>query len=397
VQENILSPRFGGVIIGGIHDHISGCFLLTHKDKKILLDDASHILSAIQYKGKVPDHFEETGKKYISGKKIFSTLLPDDLNLEYRAKTCLNCEVCTAPKCPYDAHVIIKKGVLIQGTIDENSIGAFKGRIIDRIIRDHGVDAGRDFIDNVTRLGINSITLFGFTTSIEDEDIPEEAKRQIAEGLDKAMKKIRGLVKAYENDELESLPGRSLEETLEMEIMRVTGRARDMAGEIAGKHLGLNNSAVIMAKSGARGSMLNLSQMSGCVGQQAVRGERIHRGYQYRTLPHFKKHDLGARAKGFVASSYKIGLSPTEYFFHSMGGREGLVDTAVRTSRSGYMQRRLINALEDVKVENDGTVRHSGGQIIQFIYGEDGIDPAGSLSGIAVDIDRIITDIKEGN
>ena len=239
--------------------------------------------------------------------------------------------------------------------------------------------------------------MFGFTTSIEDEDIPEQAKKQIAEGLDKAMKKIRGLVKAYENDELESLPGRSLEETLEMEIMRVTGRARDMAGEIAGRHLGLNNSAVIMAKSGARGSMLNLSQMSGCVGQQAVRGERIHRGYQYRTLPHFKKHDLGARAKGFVASSYKIGLSPTEYFFHSMGGREGLVDTAVRTSRSGYMQRRLINALEDVKVENDGTVRHSGGQIIQFIYGEDGVDPARSLSGTAVDIDRIVTDIKEGN
>jgi DNA-directed RNA polymerase subunit A' len=370
---------------------------LTHKDKKILLDDASHILASIGYKGKLPDHIEENGKKYTTGKIIFSSLLPDDLNLEYRAKTCLNCEVCTAPKCPYDAHVIIKKGVLKQGTIDENSIGAFKGKIIDRIIRDHGVDAGRHFIDNVTRMGISSITLFGFTTSIEDEDIPEEAKRQIADGLDKAMKKIRGLVKAYENDELESLPGRSLEETLEMEIMRVTGRARDLAGEIAGKHLGLNNSAVIMAKSGARGSMLNLSQMSGCVGQQAVRGERIHRGYQYRTLPHFKKHDLGARAKGFVASSYKTGLSPTEYFFHSMGGREGLVDTAVRTSRSGYMQRRLINALEDVKVENDGTVRHSGGQIIQFIYGEDGVDPARSLSGNAVDIDRIITDIKEGN
>ena len=287
--------------------------------------------------------------------------------------------------------------ILKQGTIDENSIGAFKGRVLDRIIRDHGMDAGRSFIDNVTRMGVAAITIFGFTTAIDDEDIPEEAKRQIQEGLEKAMKKISGLVKAYENEELESLPGRSIEETLEMEIMRVTGRARDLAGEIAGKHLGLNNSAVIMAKSGARGSMLNLSQMSGCVGQQAVRGERIHRGYQYRTLPHFKKGDLGAFAKGFVASSYKTGLTPTEYFFHSMGGREGLVDTAVRTSRSGYMQRRLINALEDVKVENDGTVRHSGGQIIQFKYGEDGIDPARSLNGNAVDINRIITDIKEGN
>jgi DNA-directed RNA polymerase subunit A' len=396
VQENILSPRFGGAIIGGIHDHISGCFLLTHKNRKIPIDYASHILAAVKYRGNLPKETEEKDKKYVSGKDIFSVLLPDDLNLEYRAKTCLNCEVCTAPKCPYDAHVIVKKGKLIQGTIDENSIGAFKGRILDRIMRDHGMDAGREFIDNVTRMGIAAITYFGFTTSIDDEDIPDEAKRQISEGLDKAMKKISSLVKAYENEELESLPGRSLEETLEMEIMRVTGRARDMAGEIAGKHLGLNNSAVIMAKSGARGSMLNLSQMSGCVGQQAVRGERIHRGYQYRTLPHFKKHDLGASAKGFVASSYKIGLTPTEYFFHSMGGREGLVDTAVRTSRSGYMQRRLINALEDVKVENDGTVRHSGGQIIQFVYGEDGVDPARSFNGKAVDVNRIIRDVKEG-
>lgn len=396
VQQNILSPRFGGAIIGGIHDHITGCFLLTHKERKIPIDDASHILSSIKYEGKIPKIIEENKKRYISGKEIFSALLPDDLNLEFRAKTCLNCEVCTAPKCIHDAHVIIKNGDLKQGTIDENGIGAFKGKILDRIIRDHGMDAGRDFIDNVTMLGISSITLFGFTTAIDDEDIPYEARTQIEEGLEKAMNKIKGLVKAYENEELESLPGRSLEETLEMEIMRVTGRARDMAGEIAGRHLGLNNSAVIMAKSGARGSMLNLSQMSGCVGQQAVRGERIHRGYQYRTLPHFKKGDLGAKAKGFVASSYKTGLTPTEYFFHSMGGREGLVDTAVRTSRSGYMQRRLINALEDVKVENDGTVRHSGGQIIQFLYGEDGVDPARSTNGAAVDVKRIITDVKEG-
>jgi DNA-directed RNA polymerase subunit A' len=180
-----------------------------------------------------------------------------------------------------------------------------------------------------------------------------------------------------------------------MEIMRVTGRARDMAGEIASKYLGLNNSAVIMAKSGARGSMLNLSQMSGCVGQQAVRGERISRGYKYRTLPHFKKGDLGASAKGFVANSYKSGLNPTEYFFHSMGGREGLVDTAVRTSRSGYMQRRLVNALEDLKVESDGTVRHTGGEIIQFRYGEDGVDPTRSTAGKAVDLDRIIYDVKQ--
>ena len=125
--------------------------------------------------------------------------------------------------------------------------------------------------------------------------------------------------------------------------------------------------------------MLNLSQMAGCIGQQAVRGERLSSGYWKRTLPHFQKGDLGAKAKGFVINSYKSGLTPTEFFFHSMGGREGLVDTAVRTSRSGYMQRRLINALEDLKLKQDGTVRNTADSIIQFQYGEDGVDPCRSV------------------
>lgn len=184
-----------------------------------------------------------------------------------------------------------------------------------------------------------------------------------------------------------------MEETLEVEVMRVLGNARDEAGRIAGRHLGMNNSAVIMARSGARGSMLNLSQMAGCIGQQAVRGERLNRGYWNRTLPHFAKGDLGAAAKGFVTNSYKSGLKPTEFFFHSMGGREGLVDTAVRTSRSGYMQRRLISALEDLKMKQDGTVRNTADTIIQFQYGEDGVDPSRAFQGDAFDIDDVLDEV----
>jgi DNA-directed RNA polymerase subunit A' len=133
--------------------------------------------------------------------------------------------------------------------------------------------------------------------------------------------------------------------------------------------------------------------MAGCVGQQAVRGERLSRGYWNRTLPHFTKGDLGAYAKGFVSNSYKTGLSPTEFFFHAMGGREGLVDTAVRTSRSGYMQRRLISALEDLKLMGDGTVRNTADTIIQFEYGEDGADPARSVQGKAIDLDDLFAEV----
>ncbi|MCS7131934.1 MAG: DNA-directed RNA polymerase subunit A', partial [Hadesarchaea archaeon] len=185
-------------------------------------------------------------------------------------------------------------------------------------------------------------------------------------------------------------PGRSLRETLEMRIMEVLAESRDKAGEIAEKYLGLNNCAVIMARTGARGSMLNLTQMAACVGQQSVRGERLSRGYRGRTLPHYKSGDLGAEARGFISSSYKRGLNPLEFFFHAMGGREGLVDTAVRTAQSGYMQRRLINALQDLRIEYDGTVRDDRGAIVQFIYGEDGVDPARSDRGKAVNVEKVI-------
>ena len=187
-----------------------------------------------------------------------------------------------------------------------------------------------------------------------------------------------------------------MRETLEVKVKAKLEEARTEAGRVAGTkdgNINMQNPAVIMAKSGARGSMLNLSQMAGCVGQQTVRGDRLARGYQDRTLPHFKKNDLGAFARGFVANSYKSGLRPTEFFFHAMGGREGLVDTAVRTSRSGYMQRRLISALEDLKLTSDGSVRNTVGTIIQFKYGEDGTDPARAVGGKVIDYDDLFIEV----
>ena len=145
-----------------------------------------------------------------------------------------------------------------------------------------------------------------------------------------------------------------------------------------------------MADSGARGSMLNLTQMAGCVGQQAVRGERINRGYENRTLSHFEEDDLSADARGFVRHSYKEGLDPKEFFFHAMGGREGLVDTAVRTSKSGYLQRRLINALQELEAQYDGTVRNAEDDIVQFEYGEDGVDPMKMPKEGTVDVESIV-------
>ncbi len=389
VQENILSPRFGGPVIGGIHDYISGSFFLTHKNPLFTKAEASIIMSRV---GQVdwPDPVEVDGEEFWSGKDLFSISIPDGLNLTYKSSICQNCDSCKKKDCDIDAYVKIRDGKLLYGTMDEKALGAFKGKILDKTARTMGSDEARKFLEMSTKMAVSAIMIHGFSTSIDDEDIPMDARMQILESLDQATKKVRGYVDAYNDGTLEAMPGRSLAETLEVEAMRVLGKARDDAGKIASKYLGLENSAVVMARSGARGSMLNLSQMAGCIGQQAVRGGRLSRGYQDRTLPHFQKGDLGAAAKGFVKNCYKTGLAPTEYFFHSMGGREGLVDTAVRTSRSGYMQRRLINALEDLKVTHDGSVRNTAGTIIQFKFGEDGVDPSRGIDGKAADIDDII-------
>ncbi len=395
VQQHILSPRFGGPIIGGIHDHISGLYLLTRGERLFTREEVMTLIRPLNVKELPPPKYVKDGKEYWTGKQIFSLILPD-ITLEFRAEICQGCDECRKEECPYDAYVIIRNGELVKGTIDEKAVGAFKGIVIDEIVRKFGNDRAKEFIDQMTHLAIRAIMLSGFTIGIDDEDIPEEAIEQIKEVIRKAEERVEELIKAYREGNLEPMPGRSLEETLEMMIMRELGRARDQAGKIAGRYLGMDNPAVIMAVSGARGSMLNLTQMAACIGQQSVRGERINRGYTYsnRTLPHFKPGDLGAKARGFVESSYKRGLNPVEFFFHAMGGREGLVDTAVRTSQSGYLQRRLINALQDLKVEYDGTVKEqTSGTIVQFRYGEDGVDPMKSFRGKAVDIDRIVKEV----
>ena len=421
VQEHILSPRFGGPIIGAIHDHISGAYLLTREGVEFTEEEALQIirkshLAIPPFKsghwilkhdpefGEESFIFKDKGEKW-TGKELFSLLLPNDLNLSYSAEI---------SKCPVvypveDATVVIKNGILEQGVIDESAYGSFSGKILDKIVKEYGPGRAKEFLDRSTDLAICGIMKTGITTSLNDEEIPQEAQDRINEHLDKKMAEVDMLVESYEEGYLQALPGRSLEETLEMRIMQVLGEARDMSGSIAENYLtmgkqypedpydhvmAVENHSVVMARTGARASMLNLTQITACVGQQAVRGGRIERGYLNRTLPHFKKGELGAKAKGFVHSSYKSGLDPIEFFFHAMGGREGLVDTAIRTAQSGYMQRRLVNALQDLQVKPSGLVTDNQGNVIQTMFGEDGVDPAKSDFGKPADLNKLIDEIK---
>jgi len=380
VQEQMLSPKMGENIIGAIQDHISGTYLLTHTNPQFNETQALDLLRATRI-DELPaaDGVDDDGEEYWTGQTLFSELLPDDLDLEFTSSA--------------GDTVVIENGQMLEGTIDEDAVGAFGGEIVDTIAKVYSKTRARIFINEVSALAMRSIMHFGFSIAIDDESISPEAEEQIDEAIQNAYERVQELIETYEAGDLESLPGRTVDETLEMKIMSTLGKARDTAGDIAEDHFGDDNPAVIMAESGARGSMLNLTQMAGCVGQQAVRGERINRGYEDRTLSHFKPDDLSAEAHGFVEASYRNGLSPKEFFFHAMGGREGLVDTAVRTSKSGYLQRRLINALSELETQYDGTVRDTSDTIVQFEFGEDGTSPvevSSSQEGPAVDVDDIV-------
>ncbi len=410
VQEHILSPRFGGPILGGIQDFISSVFQFTSKDSVFTKKETLKLLYAADI-FKMHTHFsfedlepvQTDPEPLYSGKQIFSTLFPDDLNIRVRSKFCKKCyrkegEECKEKDCDYDAYVMIKNGQLISGTIDENSFGAMQSNsILQRIIKDHGNARGREFLDSATKMLLYVIRKNGMTMGLDEVYVKGDAYKSIEDELARAEKECDNLIQAFYNNDttiLRRAPGRSMRETLELRIRQVLAEARNKTMDLAADFIGDEAHSVIMTKSGARGNILNLGQMSAVVGQQAIRGERINRGYSYRTLPHFKINDLTPKARGFVASSYRNGLKPAEFFFHSMGGREGLVDTAVRTSTSGYMQRRLVNALQDMVVENDGTVRNADKNIIQFEFGDDGINPQNTDHGDAVNLDVLLLKAK---
>tara|TARA_Y100001960_G_scaffold330651_1_gene425260 strand:+ start:1 stop:1701 length:1701 start_codon:yes stop_codon:yes gene_type:complete len=385
VQEHIITPRYGGSVIGGIHDHISGAYLLTHGDRILPKNLVMEILGSIGWVGDLPEEVQENGMVGYRGADVLSLIVPAGFNLQYTSRS--------------GDEVRVSEGD-IRGTIDKRGIGAEDGRLLDAVVQTHGSDSGAEFLNRMTKMTIAICSAMGFTTGIDDEDLPLSAKERISEINALASEEVDAELEKFGKDgrRYESRPGRTPIETLEENILGILDRGKADSGEVAKEHLGSDNPAVMMAVSGARGSMDNLAMMAGSIGQPKVRGKRLERGYQDRVLPHFPRGVKGAEEKGFVSSSFKRGLEPTEFFMLSVSGRESLVDTAVRTSKSGYMQRRLINAMDDLKVSDDGmnSVRNTANRIIQFEYGEDGIDPARSRKGSPIDVPQVLDDALGG-
>ncbi len=388
VQTQIMSPKHGKNVIGCIEDSVTGNYLLT-KDTIFTKEEAYDLLLNIGV-----DDLPSFGSK-VSGKEIFSALLPKDFNYigySRNYRDCVKCVKSIHHDCKNDSYVFVKNGKLVSGVIDSSSIGEESGALVRDLYRKYGPDITLDIIGKIFRLGIKVLLKFGFTTIISDTDLPPNAKEEIDGFLRDAEKNVYKFIEMFDAGKLEALPGKTEAETLEVRALELLNKVRNKIGDIVSKYARDDNPTLVMARSGAKGNLLNLAQMAACVGQQALRGKRIEKGYIGRTLSLFKEGDLGPEARGFVSRGFKSGLKPAEFFFHAMTGRDALMDTALRTPKSGYLYRRLSNALQDLKVEYDGTVRDANKSIIQFKYGEDGIDVSKSEAG-TIDVVKAIKDV----
>ncbi len=389
IPKNIISVRHGEAIMGANLEQVTGTYLLTKGNRKFDRKTAMRLLGRIGIK-------DLPKKETFTGKEIFSMLLPDDLNVEYIGKTCKKCATCEKEKCPFEAYIKIKDGKLVAGAVEGAGVKS-PGHIIKEIYHKHGPQAAADFINNLTVLALHVISEIGFTTSLEEGDLPEEILKEIKKVADKAEKEVDKLIEKYKQGQLPEVPGKTPEEVLEDLIMAELSKARKIAISLTQRGLGQDNADVIMATIGAKGNPLNLVQMQGMLGQSSLRGKRLtQRGYRYKMLPHFKPGDISAKPGGFIKSSFKKGLDPIEAFLQAMSGRDSIVDKGINTSRSGYFYRRALHAMLDMWVREDGTVRDSSGAIIQFRFGEDGINPMNTWNG-KIDVDRIIKEVKEGS
>ncbi|MEM4637997.1 MAG: DNA-directed RNA polymerase subunit A' [Candidatus Woesearchaeota archaeon] len=386
VPTQIISPRYGLSIIGCNKDAQTGMYILSQKDFKLTREEAIDILASIG----VTDFSRLPDREIVTGKEVISTLLPKDFNFTGYNK------LYKENKDDPEGIVRIEKGQLKSGLLDNSNLGEGQGLLLRNIYKQYGPDFASDFLGKIFRLGNAVLAYTGFTTGIRDIDISPEAKAQVNEIINQTYIEVEELIKQYNNGTLEVLPGRNMKETLELKILEKLNKARNRSGKVVADNADKNSELMLMIKSGGAGNLLNLAQMSACVGQQSMRGGRISKGFTDRTLSVFKKNDLGPAARGFIKEGFKDGLKPHELFFMSMTGRDSLMDTALRTPKSGYLYRRLANAMQDLKIVNDFTVRDASNKIVQFVYGEDGIDVTKSENGV-INVKRIIEKVLAEN
>ena len=353
VNQNLISCKDNNNLLGCISDAVTGNYLLSADD--LTKADATQLLYQSHADFKI-------SKNTISGADVISQIIPD---VDYKGKTRTG------------GSFVIKGGKIEEGRVDENVFGVEAGELLKHLDKMVGRTRTINTLENAFSLGTNYLSKHGFTMSVEDLNVNEKVRKQTAEIIEDAEKETEAIIESYKNGKLDIIPGKTLEETREIKILQTLNAIRTKIGKVVEKEVPKSSPVSVMINAGSGGNVLNITQMACCIGQQALWAKRIGMGFTNRTMSFFKENDLSPKARGFIYSSFLKGLQPYEFFFGAITGRDGLMDTALRTPKSGYLYRRLANALQDMRVEYDKTIRDGAGNVIQFKYGEDGKDVSG--------------------
>jgi DNA-directed RNA polymerase III subunit RPC1 len=390
VKENLLTPKSGEPLVSLNQDFLTGSFLLTQRD--VFLSRAElMLLCSYMNDGKekvlLPPPAIVKPMQLWTGKQVYSLLLKPNtdpkwplVNLTLLARN-LHKDYKDKPHmCPRDGNVVIRNSELLTGNLCKKSLGGgSKEGLFFVLIRDHGTSAAASVMSRCTKMISRWLQHRGFSIGISDVTPSANLLRIKASKTRTDYKTTLQDIETYKSGGLDAeaaKSGKAAIDTLEVKVSMTLNSMRGALGDECIKELPYHyNAPLIMEQCGSKGSKENMAQMIALVGQQSVSNKRIGNGFGDRTLPHFPHNSLTPAAKGFVINSFFSGLSATEFFFHTVGGREGLVDTAVKTAETGYMQRRLMKALEDLCANYDGTVRNSENTVVQLKYGDDGLDP----------------------
>lgn len=396
VKNNLATPKNGTPLIAAIQDFITGAYLSSSKDNFFDRKTFCHIVGYMFHDDVVTD--PETGEKLPivippptvwkpqrlwTGKQLWNMLLRPNPKINVRINLEAKCKMYKAPKPGYapdmaedDSYLVIRNSEVMCGYMDKATVGdGKKDSVFYVLMRDFGPDYAVQGMNRLARLSARWLTNQGFSIGISDVYPSPILTREKMKLITDAEAKCYELIELFNTGRLERDAGCDEEMTMENRISGILSKVRQDAGDVCFAELSRRNAPLTMAKCGSKGSNINVSQMVAAVGQQIIGGKRVLEGFQDRTLPHFHKGARDAAAKGFVANSFFTGLNPTEFIFHAMSGREGLVDTAVKTAETGYMSRRLMKSLEDLSAQYDNTVRTSDSSIVQFQYGDDKLDP----------------------
>ena len=388
-QANSIGAQANKPVMGVVQDSLLGLFLLTHERVLLRRKLLCRLLGGTRHTCKdslptpavrVRDKKSGRWECWWTGKQAFSCLLPESLSLptppslrsqQGGGEGGGGGDKCWVDKAEADHPLVLLRGQLLSGLLRKANMGTSAGGIVDRLCRDVSNVACMRFMGDVQRLTHTYLMARGHHVGIDHVMLSQEGQESVNDRLVKATQ----LCEEIQSEVDLGTTTAEAAATAEGAIMRMLSKMLLQTGSIVNEHMRAQNAIRDMVSAGSKGSFINLGQICGSLGQQSLEGARIGDGKGVRTLPCFTHDDHRLSSRGMVYHSFALGLSPSELFFHCIGGREGLVDTAVKTSATGYLQRRLNKTMEDNRVFEDGTIRNAMREIISFRWGSDGMHP----------------------